>query len=72
MQALKGISSKWVNDSFPGPFKFGWQEGYGAFSVGVRYIDRVIAYISNQKEHHRTQSFQEELRIFLDAHGIQW
>ena len=72
MQTLKGISSKWVNDSLLCSNKFGWQEGYGAFSVGVRHINKVITYISIQKEHHKSQSFEEEFRIFIDAHGEKW
>ena len=37
MQLLKGNSSKWLRESFP-EFRrdaFSWQEGFGAFSIGV-------------------------------------
>ncbi len=33
MQLLKGGSSKWMNDTGDG--NFAWQEGYGAFTVGI-------------------------------------
>jgi putative transposase len=33
MQLLKGASSKWMNENHGGGFA--WQEGYGAFTVGV-------------------------------------
>ena len=35
VQLLKGGSSKWIHDTFPAHAGFSWQEGYGAFSIGV-------------------------------------
>ena len=35
MQLIKGGSSKWVHDTFPQLKDFEWQEGYGAFSIGI-------------------------------------
>jgi putative transposase len=71
VQLIKGGSSKWVHDSFTKYKKFEWQEGYGAFSVSASQVKRTIAYIENQKEHHRKRTFQEEFRALLDKHGIQ-
>jgi REP element-mobilizing transposase RayT len=34
-QLLKGNSSKWIRETFPKMRSFAWQEGYGAFSVGI-------------------------------------
>lgn len=39
---------------------FTWQEGYGAFTVGARDLERARAYVLNQEERHRTQSYQAE------------
>ncbi len=50
--------------------QFSWQEGYGAFSYGQSQLDTVIAYIGNQKEHHKKQSFKEEYIAFLKAFNI--
>ncbi|HEY2973187.1 MAG TPA: transposase [Pyrinomonadaceae bacterium] len=72
VQLIKGGSSKWINDNFPGPKKFEWQEGYGAFSVSVSQVPKTIAYINNQKEHHRKKSFQEEFLELLRKHGIEY
>lgn len=72
MQLIKGGSSKWVHDSFPRCQNFGWQEGYGAFSVSVSQMQRTISYINDQKEHHRKRSFQEEFLDFLVKHGIEF
>jgi putative transposase len=69
---IKGGSSKWVHDTFPGHEKFQWQEGYGAFSVSASQVGKTIAYINNQKEHHRKRSFQEEFLELLKKHGIEY
>ena len=70
MQLLKGNSSKWIREAFPKMRFFAWQEGYGAFSVGVSGVDRTVAYIRNQAEHHRTRSFREEYAAMLKKHGF--
>ena len=72
MEIVKTNSSKWVHDSFPNKDKFGWQDGYGAFSVCKSAEDTVIQYITNQQEHHRKKSFQEEFIEFLNKHGIKY
>ena len=72
IQMIKGASSKWVHDTFPEHRLFAWQEGYGAFSIGVSQIDATRAYIRSQPEHHRQTTFQEEFRAFLKKHGIEY
>ncbi len=72
MQLLKGGSSKWIHDEFPKRQDFAWQEGYGAFSIGVSQIDETKLYIANQADHHRIKSFQEEFLAFLERHGIDY
>ena len=57
LQLIKGGSSKWVHDSFPEHRLFGWQTKYGSFSVSVSQVDKIIAYIKGQPEHHRKMSF---------------
>jgi putative transposase len=72
IQLIKGGSSKWIHDNFPQQQKFAWQEGYGAFSVSVSQIDKTIAYINAQKEHHRRRTFREEFLDLLKKHGIEY
>ena len=69
VQLLKGGSSKWMNTSGDG--RFAWQEGYGAFSVGVSQQAPTIAYIHSQTEHHHKRGFEEEFLAFLKKHGIE-
>jgi len=70
MQLLKGNSSKWIRETFPKMRSFAWQEGYGAFSVGISGVDATVTYINNQREHHRTRSFREEFMAMLQKHGF--
>ena len=72
MQLIKGGSSKWIHDTFPQYQDFEWQEGYGAFGVGISQVDGTKRYIVNQKEHHRTKTFQDEFIAFLERHGIEY
>jgi len=70
VQLLKAGSSKWLHDSFPAMHGFAWQEGYGAFSIGVSQVEDTIAYIQRQAEHHRARTFEQEFVLFLKRHGI--
>jgi putative transposase len=51
---------------------FAWQDGYGAFTVSKSNVPSVIDYIQNQREHHRTKTFQEEYLEFLEKHGVEY
>ena len=51
---------------------FAWQEGYGAFSIGVSQVPSTVAYIRSQPEHHRRLTFEEEFRAFLKKHAIEY
>jgi len=72
IQLIKGGSSKWVHDTFPHQRTFEWQEGYGAFSIGVSQIPVTRAYIKSQPEHHHHTTFKDEFRAFLKKHGIEY
>ncbi|MDO8140087.1 MAG: IS200/IS605 family transposase [Candidatus Brocadiales bacterium] len=72
MEIVKANSSKWVHDTLPHKNNFGWQDGYGAFSVSKSSEDAIIQYIRSQQEHHRKKSFQEEFIDFLNKYGIEY
>lgn len=70
MQLIKGASSRWMNENHVK--KFAWQEGYGAFTVGISQRDQTIAYIRSQSEHHRKRSFEQEFIAFLKKHDVEY
>ena len=70
MQLVKGASSRWMNEKGLGDFA--WQEGYGAFTVGISQKEHTMAYIRSQAEHHRKRSFEEEFLGFLKKHGVEY
>ena len=72
MKKWKSLSSGWVHNTFPGNRDFGWQNGYGAFSVSESKAQEVIEYIERQEEHHRKVSFEEEFIHFLEVNGIEY
>ncbi len=66
VQKLKGSSSRWMGKGFS------WQEGYGAFSVSPSQAPVVKKYISNQEQHHRKRSFEDEFTALLRNCGIEY
>jgi REP element-mobilizing transposase RayT len=72
MQLIKGGSSRWVHDTYPAHNQFEWQEGYGAFTIGISQVADTKAYIANQREHHRIKSFEEEFIAFLEKHSVEY
>ena len=72
VQLLKGSSSHWINEQKMLRGRFAWGRGYGAFSVSHSDVDRVAKYISNQEEHHRKKTFDEEYLIFIERYGLEW
>ena len=72
MQLFKGSSSQWINEQNLVAGKFGWGRGYGVFSVSESGVAEVCAYIANQEDHHRKRDFAEELKLFVERHGLEW
>jgi putative transposase len=72
LEEIKKSSSKWVKTEANSLSDFHWQAGYGAFSVSPSAVPEVKEYIANQEEHHRKRTFQEEFRLFLQRHGIEY
>jgi putative transposase len=71
-KTLKTASSRWIHDTFPNLREFGWQNGYGAFSIGYPDLDDLRAYFARQEEHHKTRTYQDEYRALLRRYGLEW
>jgi putative transposase len=70
MRSIKGTSSRWMNETHTKDFV--WQDGYGAFTVGISQMAGTIAYIQSQAEHHRKRSFEAEFIAFLKKHNVEY
>lgn len=70
VRTLKADSSRWLKVN--GLRKFQWQSGYGAFSVGASGRGKAVAYIRNQKNHHKKKTFKEEFLEFLRRYDIEY
>jgi REP element-mobilizing transposase RayT len=70
-EKMKTASSKWFKSTSSDLSDFAWQRGYGAFSVGPADLDALCQYIDGQEEHHRTRTFQDELRAFFTKYRME-
>lgn len=69
---FKGASSRYVNIQPMGDGAFKWQEGYGALTFGDRAMADVVAYVRNQKEHHRQNNSRVAFeRMTEEDNGVQ-
>ncbi len=69
---LKSNSSKHINDTSEQFRKFGWQDGFGAFTVSVSQKNRLAEYIENQMAHHARHSFKDECWQLLTKHEVEY
>jgi len=51
---------------------FRWQSGYGVSSVSPSNVEQVKTYIASREKHHRKRTFQDEFRLMLERHGIEY
>jgi putative transposase len=70
VKEVKRGSSLWIKERDQTLQDFGWQNGYGIFSLGFSQIKDVRNYIIGQEAHHREASFQEEFRALLLRYEI--
>lgn len=71
LREVKAKTSSWVK-AHGGPADFGWQPGYGAFTVSESNVGKVIRYIEDQPLHHSEVSSLDELAALLDKHGVPY
>jgi hypothetical protein len=71
LRELKKASSVWVHNTI-GVTDFAWQDGYAAFTVSPTSRPAIRSYIANQEEHHREQSYLDELISMLKKVGVEY
>ena len=72
IRLLKANTSKMINANCYLLRKFEWQRGYAVFSCSNSKVMETVNYIQRQVEHHKSVSVQQELRAFLDLHGVEY
>jgi putative transposase len=70
VKEVKRGSSLWIKERDQVLQDFGWQNGYGVFSLGFSQIKEVRDYIAGQEARHRKASFLEEFRALLRWYEI--
>jgi len=71
MRDLKTSSSIWIKQTGKFPKFNGWSDGYAALTYAWRDKELIVNYIKNQQEHHKKETFEDELRRLLIEHGIK-
>ena len=72
LEEIKKSSSKWMKQRSQRCSMFSWQAGYAVFSLGQSQLNSLIKYIDNQKEHHRKQTYKEEILELLRKYNIDY
>ncbi len=72
VKELKRTSNLWLKEQGASYADFQWQGGYASFSVSQSNLEQVRQYVTKQEEHHRTITFQDELRVLLRRHHIEF
>ena len=72
VREIKKSTNKYINSGLVPFGMFSWQEGYGVFSYSKSDIEKVRAYINNQKKHHNEESFRSEYIKLLKDFGVEY
>ncbi len=70
-RVVKSNSSKWMHETYAS-HPFGWQDGYGAFSVSMSNKEDVRRYVADQERHHKSMSCRQEIEILYRKHEIDF
>lgn len=70
MRDLKTSSSIWLKQTGKFPAFEGWADGYAALTYAWKNKEMIVDYIKNQQEHHKKETFNDELIRLLKEHGI--
>ena len=72
IKEIKTASNQWMKETGNYPRFTSWSEGCCELTYAYKDKEMIINYIKNQKEHHKTFSFDDEYRDLLKEHGIEW
>lgn len=72
VQSIKQSSSIWLKQNPSFPEWEGWGKEYFGFSKSENDIDVIKQYIINQEVHHKSLSFESELKKIMEEEGKEW
>jgi REP element-mobilizing transposase RayT len=72
VDALKTGTARWIRGTFPHRAGFGWQDGWGGFSVAAHDDAWLLDLIRHQDVHHRDRDFTAEYLGLLERHGLAY
>jgi putative transposase len=72
VREVKSCSAKWMNEKKWKFRKFGWQDGYAAFTVSRSQVKVVREYVREQQAHHQSRDFKTEYLDLLRKHEIEF
>ncbi len=64
---VKGFSSHFVNHRLGSNGSFGWQSGFGAFTIATDDVPTVSTYLRAQKEHHARRALVSSFELVDDS-----
>ena len=72
MEEILLYSSKWIKSLGAFYSDFAWQSEYSCYSVSKSRVNDVYKFIDGQKELHKTLTFEEEYRQFLNENEVNF
>ncbi len=71
VRGVKSCTSGWIHRTREDLAHFGWQNGYGGFTVSHTHTAKVREYIENQEEHHKERTLDQELLRLCRRNGVE-
>ena len=72
LEEIKSHSSKWIKTKGDNLKNFYWQDGYGAFSVGMEHLEGLTNYLERQHDHHQKETYEKEFIGLLIENEIEY
>jgi putative transposase len=69
---VKISSNKFIKEQHLFPEFIGWQDGYNAFTYSNNALPNLIRYVQNQEEHHKKESYLNEIKALFKEHDIDF
>jgi REP element-mobilizing transposase RayT len=71
IQMIKGECSFWINKNKLINGRFEWQDDFYCGSIGMPQLEIIRKYIRNQFEHHKKNTFRDELERMIEEYLLE-